>query len=308
MFRKITLLLTIIGACACSQQAEYGDNRANSVIVDGGATRIRSVWIEPTNPASNTNLTVEVLVRGEPGSRLSYQWLRNNVPIPGAIREILPSEQFSRGDFVSVQVRVASAGSDNDPVTSEAVLIGNTPPVVPWVAIRPAPPSSTSSLQAEAKGSDLDNDEVSFIYQWTVNGEPVVGQEGPSLASNYFKRGDEVAVSAVPFDGTDWGQPGTSSRVTIRNSPPIITSTPPAELKEGTTYRYQVQGEDADGDTLSFSLQGKPPKGMVIDAKTGVIEWQVVIPEQPVTYVYEVVVEDPEGAKCIQTVTLKSAS
>jgi hypothetical protein len=266
------------------------------------------VWIEPANPASNNNLTVEVLVRGETGSRLNYQWLRNNVPIPGAIRQILTSEQFSKGDFVSVQVRVAHAGSDRDPVTSDAVLIGNTPPTVAWVSIGPAPPSSTSSLEAVAKGSDLDNDELSFSYQWTVNGEPVVGPEGPSLASNYFKRGDQVEVTAVPFDGTDWGQPGSSIKVTISNSPPIIKSTPPGELREGTTYRYQVQAEDADGDTLSFSLQGEPPKGMVIDAKTGVVEWQVVIPKEPVTYVYEVVVEDPEGAKSIQKVTLKNAS
>jgi hypothetical protein len=266
------------------------------------------VWIEPANPASNNNLTVEVLVRGETGSRLNYQWLKNNVPIPGAIRQILTSEQFSKGDFVSVQVRVAHAGSDRDPVTSDAVLIGNTPPAVAWVSIGPAPPSSTSSLEAVAQGSDLDNDELSFSYQWTVNGEPVVGPEGPSLASNYFKRGDQVEVTAVPFDGTDWGQPGSSIKVTISNSPPIIKSTPPGELREGTTYRYQVQAEDADGDTLSFSLQGEPPKGMVIDAKTGVVEWQVVIPKEPVTYVYEVVVEDPEGAKSIQKVTLKNAS
>jgi hypothetical protein len=79
-------------------------------------------------------------------------------------------------------------------------------------------------------------------------------------------------------------------------------------LREGTTYRYQVEAEDADGDILTFSLQGKPPKGMVIDSQTGVVEWQVVIPEKPATYVYEVVVEDPEGAKSIQTVTLKNAS
>jgi hypothetical protein len=221
---------------------------------------------------------------------------------------MLPSEQFSKGDFVSVQVRVAQAGGDRDPLTSDPVLIGNTPPVVDWVSIGPAPPSSTSSLEAVAKGSDLDNDELSFSYQWRVSGEPVVGQEGPTLASNYFKRGDQVEVTAVPFDGTDWGQPGSSIKVTISNSPPIIKSTPPGELKEGTTYRYQVQAEDADGDTLNFSLQGEPPKGMVIDATTGVVEWQVVIPEEPVTYVYEVVVEDPEGAKSIQTVTLKNAS
>ena len=308
MFYKIILFLLAVGLLSCSQQAEHSNERAPSRVVGDGATSIRSVWIEPANPASNSNLTAEVLVRGEPGSRLSYQWLRNDVPIPGGIGQILPSEQFSKGDFVSVQVRVAKAGADRDPMTSEAVLIGNTPPVVDWVAIGPAPPSSTSSLEAVAQGSDLDHDRLTFTYQWTVNGEPVVGVEGPSLASNFFKRGDQVEATAVAFDGTDWGQPKSSIKVTISNSPPIIKSTPPGELKEGTTYRYQVQAEDADGDTLRFSLEGNPPKGMVIDADTGVVEWQVVIPEAPVTYVYKVVVEDPEGAKSIQTVTLKSAS
>jgi hypothetical protein len=308
MFRNIMIFLLVMGIFACSQQEKNENEGASYRSVGDGATRIRSVWIEPANPTSTTNLTSEVLVRGEPTSRLNYQWLRNNVPIPGAIGPMLPSEQFSKGDFVSVQVRVAQAGGDRDPVTSDGVLIGNTPPVVDWVSIGPAPPSSTSSLEAVAKGSDLDNDELSFIYQWTVSGEPVVGQEGPTLASNYFKRGDQVEVAAVPYDGTDWGPPGSSIKVTISNSPPIIKSTPPGELKEGTTYRYQVQAEDADGDTLAFSLQGEPPKGMVIDSQTGVVEWQVVIPEKPVTYVYEVVVEDPEGAKSIQTVTLKNAS
>ena len=308
MFRNIILLLGITVVLACSQQTEYGDERAASESVGDGVARIGSVWIEPANPASNSNLTAEVIVRGESGSRLSYQWLRNNVPIPGAIRQSLPSEQFKKGDFVSVQVRLGKAGGDRGPVTSDAVIIGNTPPAVAWVAIGPAAPSSATTLDAMAKGRDLDNDELSFSYQWTVNGEPVVGEEGPSLASNYFKRGDQVEVTAVPFDGTDWGQPGSSIKVTIGNSPPIIKSTPPGELTEGTTYRYQVEAEDADGDTLSFSLQGEPPKGMVIDANTGVVEWQVVIPEEPVTYVYEVVVEDPEGAKSIQKVTLKSAS
>lgn len=308
MFNRIIIFLLALGLLACSQQAENEGEGPTYRVVGEGATRIRSVWIVPANPTSTTNLTSEVLVRGEPTSRLSYQWLRNNVPIPGAIRPMLTSEQFSKGDFVSVQVRVAQAGSDRDPVTSDPVLIGNTPPIVDWVSIGPAPPSSTSSLEAVAQGSDLDNDELSFAYQWTVSGEPVVGQAGPTLASNYFKRGDQVEVTAVPYDGTDWGQPNSSVKVTISNSPPIIKSTPPEELRGGTTYRYQVQAEDADGDTLTFSLQGKPPKGMVIDSQTGVVEWQVVIPKKPETYVYEVVVEDPEGAKSIQTVTLKSAS
>jgi len=45
----------------------------------------------------------------------------------------------------------------------------------------------------------------------------------------------------------------------------------------------------------------------VIDSQTGVVEWQVVIPAEPVTYEYEVVVTDPEGGKSVQKITLKNA-
>lgn len=307
MVRQVMLFLLVVGFFGCSQQPGEVGERASSESLYESTTRVRTVWIEPANPTSNTDLTAEATVRGDTRARLNYQWLKNNIPIPGAIQETLSKEQFSRGDLISVQVRVVQPGGDKDPVTSDAVLIGNTPPVVDWVAIGPAAPTSTSGLQAVASGRDLDNEKLSFSYQWIVNGETVVGQEGPSLASNYCKRGDQVQVTAIPFDGTDWGQPGSSIKVAITNSPPIIKSTPPKELQEGSTYRYQVQAEDPDGDTLRFYLQGKPPKGMVIDAKSGVVEWQVVIPEEPVKYEYEVVVEDPEGAKSVQKITLKNA-
>jgi hypothetical protein len=114
-------------------------------------------------------------------------------------------------------------------------------------------------------------------------------------------------VAARAYDGTDWGQPNTSIQVIIQNSPPMIVSKPPAQLEEGATYRYEVKAEDMDGDTLSYSLQGKPPEGMVIDSQTGVVEWQVVIPAEPVTFEYEVVVVDPEGGKSVQKITLKNA-
>jgi hypothetical protein len=248
-----------------------------------------------------------VEVRGDPEARLGYQWLINNQPIPGAIQATLAKQHFSRGDFISVQVWVVQPGSYKNPVTSDVVMIGNTPPAVGWVAIGPAPPASTAELKAVARGKDLDNDELTYSYQWIVNGETVVGPEGPTLANRHFRRGDEVQVAATAFDGTDWGHPNTSIKVIIQNSPPIIVSKLPAQLEGGATYRYEIKAEDVDGDTLSYSLQGEPPEGMVIDSKTGVVEWQVVIPAKPVTYEYEVVVVDPEGGKSIQKIILKNA-
>jgi len=248
-----------------------------------------------------------VEVRGDPEARLGYQWLKNDEPIPGAIQNTLAKKHFNRGDFISIQIWVVQPGSNRNPVTSDVVMIGNTPPAVEWVAIGPAPPTSTAELKAVASGKDLDGDAMTYTYEWIVNGETVVGPEGPSLPSRYLRRGDEVQVAATAFDGTDWGHPNTSIEVIIQNSPPMIVSKPPAQLEEGATYRYEIKAEDVDGDTLSYSLQGKPPEGMVIDSKTGVVEWQVVIPAEPVTYEYEVVVVDPEGGKSVQKITLKNS-
>ena len=125
----------------------------------------------------------------------------------------------------------------------------------------------------------MDESEVTYSYRWVVNGETVVGEEDPSLPSRFFRRGDKVQVAAIPFDGTDWG-PANSS--------------------------MEIKAEDVDGDTLRFYLKGETPKGMTIDSKAGVVEWQVEMPETPVTYNYEVIAEDSGGAKSIQKITLKN--
>jgi hypothetical protein len=307
MFRRAIILLLAVGFFSCSQPADDRQDSAESSYGTGETARVRLIWIEPAHPTSYSNLKAEVDVRGDMEARLGYQWLKNDGPIPGAIQETLAKQHFNRGDFISVRAWVVQLGSDRDPVTSEVVVIGNTPPVVEWVAIGPAPPSSTAELKAVASGKDLDNDAITYTYEWIVNGETVVGPEGPTMANRYFRRGDEVQVAAIPFDGTDWGQPNTSIKVIIQNSPPLIVSKPPAQLEEGTRYRYEIKAEDVDGDTLSYSLQGKPPEGMVIDSKTGVLKWQVVIPAEPVTYEYKVVVVDPEGGKSIQKITLKNS-
>lgn len=307
MFRKAIVLLISLGLFACSQQSGEVQESAGSTSSNESIARIRSVRIEPANPTSFTDLKAEVRFRGDPEARIGYQWLESGEPIPGAIQQTLRKQHFRLGDLISVEARVVQAGGDRDPVTSDTVLIGNTAPAVEWVAIGPAPPTSSTELKAVAKGKDLDGSEVTYTYRWMVNGETVAGEEDPTLANRHFRRGDKVQVAAIPFDGTDWGEPNTSVTVTIQNSPPKIVSTPPKQLEEGATYRYEIKAEDVDGDTLRFSLEGTTPAGMTIDAKIGVVEWQVIIPETSVTYEYEVRAEDPEGAKSIQKITLKNA-
>jgi hypothetical protein len=200
--------------------------------------------------------------------------------------------------------RVSLPGTTRDEVISEAVVIGNTPPTVSQVKIEPNRPLSADNLRAVASGQDPDGDDVTFSYQWRLNGEEIVGASETTLTNDLFRRGDRVQVVVIPFDGDEWGRAAGSGVRQIRNTPPKIVSDPPSSIENGI-YRYAVQAEDADGDELRFSLEGEPPKGLSIDANTGVVDWQVVVPAGKVNYVFKVVAEDPEGGRSVQQVTFK---
>jgi len=56
------------------------------------------------------------------------------------------------------------------------------------------------------------------------------------------------------------------------NSAPVISSLAVLNAKEGSTYNYDVNASDTNGDTLSYSLT-TAPSGMTINSLTGLINW-----------------------------------
>ena len=298
------MLLMIIILIACSQQPGSVEKRSRSESGDFSIMQIQDLVIVPENPRSITSLQVNMKVRGGEPEDIVYQWLRNGEPIPGAIRPILGKEHLHKGDFISVTVRIKQPGNKRDEKTSDIVVIGNTPPVATFAGIEPSTPKSNETLKASGAAYDHDSDQVDFVYQWIANGEPIIGEEEQFLANSHVQRGDQVQVAVTPFDGEEYGMTIRSAPVVVSNSPPKIVSSPPERTEEGV-FRYPVQVEDSDGDTLMFSLRGEAPTGLEIDPATGVIQWQVVIPDKDVTYIFQVVAEDPEGAQSIQEITLK---
>jgi hypothetical protein len=56
------------------------------------------------------------------------------------------------------------------------------------------------------------------------------------------------------------------------NHKPQITSSPPTHAVAGEQYSYRMNATDKDGDILIFSLS-EYPKGMTIDAESGLLIW-----------------------------------
>ena len=128
-----------------------------------------------------------------------------------------------------------------------------------------------------------------------------MGERKDTLERVRFKKGDLISVTIVPDDREIMGSPKKSEPVKIANSPPTIVSSPPTSI-EGTKYIYQVKANDPDNDPITFTLKSGP-KGMTIDPKSGLLQWQIRA-EDKGTHTIEIEVSDNEGAKSYQQYSL----
>jgi len=303
LYRFIIVLigLAILG---CSEQPDQSKGKATSDSEGLATGKIHSVSILPENPTPETALEADLFLGGDRPERLSFQWTRNGTAVPGAIDRLLPRKSFQKGDFISVQVHAKWSGGKNQTAESETVVIGNSAPYVQSVSFDPAVAGTGDDLKAVVNGSDRDGDRVDFFYEWSVNGDPIGNQDAPVLPSTYYQRDDEVEVAVTPTDGTDFGKT-VRGHIKIANTPPEIVSMPPETIMTQGLYTYGVQAKDADGDPIRFSLEGDTPEGMTIDRRTGLVKWQVVLPDEEITHEFEVLAEDSEGETYSQTVTLR---
>ena len=79
--------------------------------------------------------------------------------------------------------------------------------------------------------------------------------------------GKSIAVLAITLILTACGGGATSTSTTststpdatsTANRPPVISGTPTAAVDEGSSYLFTPAATDADGDTLSYSVQNLP--------------------------------------------------
>ena len=219
-------------------------------------------------------VTVEAVDPENEAVSLRYQWIVNGTRLEGRTAPSLPPDLLQRGDRVSVEVIPLDGDGQGDLYTIEEVTVVNTPPEVTQIKVEPFPPKLGDRLVAHPEGNDADGDEITYTFRWQRNNTEVeVDDEEGVLDTASFKRGDEIILEVIPHDGTGPGQSLTSDPLAIANSPPEITSKPPAKFPRGL-YVYAVTASDRDGDPVTYGLE-TAPSGMVIDPKTGRLEWKL---------------------------------
>ncbi|MGQ9645241.1 MAG: putative Ig domain-containing protein [Thermodesulfobacteriota bacterium] len=264
---------------------------------------ITSVTILPERPNRENDLSFIIQSEDPDGDLVSYryQWIKNEMEMPGENGTILSAGKFAKGDIVQVSVVPSDGKVDGKAFLSNPVKILNAAPIVREVWIEPQMPTVQDDLKAHEKSADPDDDSIFFSYEWEKDGVPLMDVRGDTLERTRFKKGDSISVTIVPDDREIMGAPKKSDPVKILNSAPVIVSTPPTFV-EGTIYLYQVKAADPDNDPVTFALKSGP-KGMRIDPKSGLIEWQIQ-KEDRGSYPIDIEVSDNEGLKSYQRYTL----
>lgn len=297
--RLLAMLLGLPLVAGCSPDVPRVNGGGSTPGRTNHPPAIRSARIVPVPPVLSAPLSVQV--EGEDPDRdpltFRYRWLVNGAPLPGAIGPQVTPTALARGDRVSVEVIPFDGHVQGPPYRTEPVIVGNTPPVVSRVTIEPHPIRVGDVLQALVEATDADHDPIRYRFRWWKNDRLVSEGEAHTFETAGLLRDDVVAVSVIPRDGEGEGQEVFSPAVTIANSPPAITSVPPATAQQGH-YLYTVTAVDPEGDPVSFSLATAPP-GMTIDRKTGRIDWPIP-PESNGSYRVEVVVRDDRGGWAFQ--------
>jgi len=264
---------------------------------------ITMVTILPERPTRENDLSLVVQSQDADGDLVSYryQWIKNDIEIAGENGSVLKAGSFKKGDMFQVRVIPSDGKGEGKPFLSNPVKILNAAPLVSEVWIEPQTPTVQNDLKVREKSTDADEDSIFFSYQWEINGAPLMGERKDTLERVRFKKGDLISVTIVPDDREIMGSPKKSEPVKIANSPPTIVSSPPTSI-EGTKYIYQVKANDPDNDPITFTLKSGP-KGMTIDPKSGLLQWQIRA-EDKGTHTIEIEVSDNEGAKSYQQYSL----
>lgn len=115
-------------------------------------------------------------------------------------------------------------------------LTMNTPPGAPTLKWKETEVFTTTKLEVEieADSVDPDGDVVTYLYQWTKNGEPVGDKDSRTISDKHLTAGEVWEVTVTPNDGTmgstacmfpwrdcaDLGKNAAKLTMTIADSPP----------------------------------------------------------------------------------------
>lgn len=180
----------------------------------------------------------------------------------------------------------------------------NLPPV-----INTTPAETGEALEEyhyQVQATDLDGDPVVFTLSQAPQGMRIDGVSGDIV---WTPTREQLGLSIVDVTAADTAGASTNQRWVIdvsdpwaNNTAPIITSTPSGNVVAGQTFTYQLIAEDAEGDSLNYSL-GNAASGMQL-SENGLFTWLASTDQVGETFRVSLTVDDGRGGQATQNLSL----
>jgi hypothetical protein len=167
----------------------------------------------------------------------------------------LDGASFNKADQVTCTLTANDGTDDGTSLTTDALTILNTAPVLADASLSSAAPTVTEDLTVTpGTSSDDDGDSVSYVYAWYINSS-ISGETSATLPAGSFSKGDSIYAQVTPWDGEDYGTPVTTGFATAANSAPSVDSVTltPTSAYTNDVLTASTSTSDADGDSVSLS-------------------------------------------------------
>ena len=144
----------------------------------------------------------------------TYQWYKDGVLQDGLSTNKVDSS-YTAENQVWKCVVTASDGMDSSDASFASVIVQNSAPYSPVVAITPSAPISTDDLvcNIETQSSDPDGDDLTYIYQWYRDGVLQDSQSTNKVDSSYTAEHQVWKCVVTASDGTNSGDSASCSVV-----------------------------------------------------------------------------------------------
>lgn len=147
---------------------------AGPITVANSAPQVTEITLTPQVLFTDDTVAAAVTAADPDGDpvELLYTWLVDDDVIGGVYEPVLDGWAFDKGQSVALRVLPGDGERDGPLVTSEPVVVANSPPQAPDVAVSPAEPATTDTLTCRigTPPEDPDGDEVSYAIRWTADG------------------------------------------------------------------------------------------------------------------------------------------
>lgn len=199
-----------------------GSAGSDSLTISNEPPILTSVSLAPSTPTTTDSITASIAYTDPEGMPVTeiYEWSVDGTVVQTGSTATLDASLFSKDQEVMVSV-VVNDGISNSAPMDASVTILNTPPTEPIVDITPTGPIEQLddlTCSVTSTSTDADQDTITYLFSWTVDGTAYNGANGTGLSSTVSatetSQGELWECSVLPNDGDDDG-PSASIDVTI---------------------------------------------------------------------------------------------